>query len=88
MVADALQKAEAQRAEEQAARDTARAAYEEEMARVSCHLFAPAPGYAACQPRLVLHQLLLVSAHVAAVLLPANSQPCPARGSACERQAP
>ena len=35
MVADALQKAEAQSAEEQAARDTARAAYEEEMARVS-----------------------------------------------------
>lgn len=35
MVADALLKAEAQQAQEQAAADAAKAAYEEEMARVS-----------------------------------------------------
>ena len=34
MVADALQKAAAQQAEEQAARDAAKGAYEEEVARV------------------------------------------------------
>lgn len=39
LVADALQKAEAQQAEEKAAADAARAAYQEDMARVSSIMY-------------------------------------------------